>query len=495
MSHHKHHKQSANNIDGDSNINIQSQTPPITSEAAQSPFATEPVAPEVPETVAPVEAALPVSPEPATTLPIASQPMTGAPKKKKKVGLIVGIIVASVLVVLGTSAALVYALWYQNPEKVVLDAVTNAIKANAVRVTGEFELKNSGSGATGIKSMKLKLSEKGNIATYDMSAELELNLTDYKEPLTLKGGSILTDNGDIYIRLDGLKNTLDAYIESLEEDAGVSEYASIYGELYKSLGDLIEKVDGQWWRISAKELSENNEEYSKVQECVTKVAKQLESDSTMRKELADLYGEYKFITIEDKLGEKDGNLGYKIEGDTGQAEKFVKGLKGTSVYKALNKCDDRFKISDDVDFSDDSEAASDTSKVAVELWVSKFGHEIVEVKMSGKDEQKSGYEMDRAGDDIDYASGGSSITEFSASFKPVFNQPSEVKAPSDFKSITELIEMFQELYAGLYDVDYTDFESDEPEGDQPSAGLSAYLDDPGYSPADTTLEIKDSQSL
>ncbi|MDR1033039.1 MAG: hypothetical protein LBL84_03465, partial [Candidatus Nomurabacteria bacterium] len=338
MSHHKHHKHPVDAASDGSNTSSALAEPPepVANNSTQSTDTTLPGA----------AARAPLASQ-ADTLPPVVTTVASPPKKKRRVGLIVGIIAASLVLLLGVSSTLVYALWYQNPEKVVLDAVTNAIRASSVKVTGEFELKNSGSdNGSGVDSVKLTLSEKGNIATYDVNAELAITLADHDKPLVLKGGAILSSEGDIYIKLTGVKDLVEAYIDAYKEsienlqseiDVDVTKYTDRYDSIYASIEKLAKKVDGEWWRISAKDLSGDYEEYSKRQECLTKVAKQLESDSTMRSDLSDLYSKYRFITIKDELGEKDGNFGYKIEGDTKTATKFLNGLNGTLIYKALNK--------------------------------------------------------------------------------------------------------------------------------------------------------------
>ncbi|MDR0591290.1 MAG: hypothetical protein LBG75_01895 [Candidatus Nomurabacteria bacterium] len=345
-----------------------------------------------------------------------------AGKKKLKKSLIIGIVVAAVLVIGTTAAVLGYFLWYQNPEKVVFDSITNAIKAKSIKATGELKLKvNDNSDSAGIKSATLTLIEKGNIASYDVGAKLTVDIANHDKPLNLEGGAIMTEGGDIYLRVSGVKKVIDSYLENMKTEADVSTYEAIYA----SVKSIVEMVDGQWWKISAAELSEQNKDYGEAQKCVTGVAKKLESDDSMRGELADLYGKNRFIVIKESLGEKDGNLGYKVDGDGKAAKKFVKGLKNTKVYKELHDCNDSFTI-DESSLGDDSNSNSDDVKVSTELWISKFGHELVEVKASVSDD-------------------GTRVT---GSLKPVFNKSSEVKAPSGSKSIKELIEAVQKLVTG-----------------------------------------------
>ena len=59
-------------------------------------------------------------------------------KPKKKVGLIVGIISGVLILILAIAAALLYFLWWQNPQKIVTDAVVNTMTTKKAVVNGKM---------------------------------------------------------------------------------------------------------------------------------------------------------------------------------------------------------------------------------------------------------------------------------------------------------------------------------------------------------------------
>ena len=75
----------------------------------------------------------------ASSVPAAHPPYgSAALKPKKKVGLIVGIISGVLILILAITAALLYFLWWQNPQKIVTDAVVNTMTTKKALVNGKM---------------------------------------------------------------------------------------------------------------------------------------------------------------------------------------------------------------------------------------------------------------------------------------------------------------------------------------------------------------------
>ena len=101
--------------------------------------ATSPAQPVVSATEAPnapIPEVMPAT-DAATGAPVDTVVLV-KPPKKKKTGLIIGIIIAVLLVLSGIGVAIWYFAVYQNPENVVLDAVNNLITAKHVSPHGAF---------------------------------------------------------------------------------------------------------------------------------------------------------------------------------------------------------------------------------------------------------------------------------------------------------------------------------------------------------------------
>lgn len=365
---------------------------------------TQPVA-------APVPSTQPPSPVEGT---IWQQP----PKKKRK-GLIVGIIIAVALVIVGAGSVLGYNLWYQNPDKVVYDALINAFKAKSITGDGELVVK------AGDVNIKVTFDTKGEGSNGLLTAKAVIDGDIEGQKIAVDvTGSVITKEDVVYFKLDNVRKTVDDIAKA--SGATVPEYFDI----------IIKKIDGQWVSVKSSDYEDISKEVAAQQECVTKTFDSLSTDDKMKREVIDLYKENKIIVIDDTLPAKEINgvasLGYTITSDNGAAKTFIKGLDDTAFGKALKECDDS------VDFSEAAKGIDvDTnSNSRVELWVSRFGHEITQVNITGKEGDASG----------------------SFVFNPIFNKEVIIEAPENaitFKQLQEDIQKaVEEFYANTYGDDY-----------------------------------------
>ena len=341
------------------------------------------------------------------------------PPKKKRKGLIVGIIIAAALVVVGAGSVLGYNLWYQNPDKVVYDALMNAFKAKSITGDGELVVK------TGDVSIKVTFDTKGEGSNGQLTAKAVIDGDiDGQEISVDVTGSVITKDDTVYFKLDNVRETVDDIAKA--SDVTVPEYFDV----------IIKKIDGQWVSVKASDYEDISKEVAAQQECVTKTFDSLSTDDKMKREVIDLYRENKIIVIGDTLAAKDINgvasLGYTISSDNDAAKAFVKGLEDTAFGKALKECDDSVDFSDaakDIDINIDGNSR-------IELWVSRFGHEITQVNVTGKEDDASG----------------------SLVFNPVFNKEVTIEAPEKaitFKQLqNDIQKAVEEFYADTYGDDY-----------------------------------------
>lgn len=363
----------------------------------------------------------PTTPTPEQPAP--AQPLTV--KKKKKTGLIIGIVSAVVLVLLGTGTVLGYTLWYQNPQKVLADAVTHAVKAKTSTYTGEFAVKASESD-NGIKEMTIKVDGKNTVTTGQLAVDVAF--TDAEDTKHEFSGEGLYDkDGNLFFKIDNLKDL-------------VAKYSEQYGsELPESFQTIVSKVDGNWIRVSADDLKSLSEEVAEQQTCTRDALKKLESDQAATDELAKLYRDNQFVTVAKDLGVRDGNIGYELGIDTGKAKSFAEGVEQTTYFKELKKCNDDLEIDED-DFT--QPRSSDTT-YRTEVWISQFSHELREVRFFVEDDEARGELW----------------------VKPVFNAPVTVESPKDFIPLREL-QADIERAAGEFQTTTTDDEFDSSRLDE-----------------------------
>ena len=112
--------------------------------------------------------------------------------KKKKTGLIVGITLGVLAIVAIIATLLTYFLWWQNPEKMVTDAVSNAIVAKKAVVNGKIV-------ANMKDSVKLELNVKANSASDKVKSNIDAKLTikDIDKSFSFKGDVVVDGDGTV----------------------------------------------------------------------------------------------------------------------------------------------------------------------------------------------------------------------------------------------------------------------------------------------------------
>jgi len=340
-------------------------------------------------------------PVPADSTPIIQPP---APQKKRWV---VAAIIAGALVLLGGGGASAYAFWYQNPDKVLGDAFVNAIRAKSVTYTGTMDIKGKDKTSSSLERLNLTVDGKNSTGGSEVNVKLSLAMSGVTYGVS--GSGMYDKDANLYLKVNDVRKLVD----QLSADGMAMPSA---------FNDLIGKVDGAWIKISASDLKDFSEDTASSQTCVNDVIKKYESDQAITNELVDLYSRNRFIVVKEKLGSKDGSLGYRIEGDEAKAKSFAKGAKDTKLFKELKNCDKSFDFNVDDLFSDTSNDISSSSRI--ELWVNHWSHQLEKVSIAGGDEQSE----------------GSIVVE------PRFNQPVTISIPKDVITLSQLKADIEKAY-------------------------------------------------
>lgn len=378
--------------------------------------------------------ATPLTPVPNTTssMPVPPAPTgmfttaTPQPPKKSKKKIIIGSIIAGAILLFVGGGALAYNFWYQNPEKVVYDALMNTFKAKTTTGKGSFTVKSDA------VSLKVEFDSKGNRTDGLIDAKVTMTGEGSDgEKLTVNVTAALLVKGDtFYFKLDNLRET-------------VKDLESNLGEMATAAEPIINKIDGQWVSVKASDYEDISKEAADQQRCMTKVFDDLTTNESMRQEVISLYKTNKILVIDKKLATKSvegvASLGYEVSVDVAATKAYIKGLADTSFGKEVKKCDDDIDFADAAD--DISTVKSDSSST-IQLWVSRFGHEVTELNITGKSDDSSG----------------------SFVFNPIFNKDVEIEAPKDAITLKQLQadiqKMVEDYYSSQYDM-YDEYSYDD----------------------------------
>ena len=341
-----------------------------------------------------------VGEQPATETPapmMASQTQPKAPNKKKK--FIIGGIIAGAVLLLGGGTYAAYALWYQNPEKVLTDAVSNLIRAKTATYSGTL--------AMDTKDVKVRVVFDGKQAS-ELNGEgnAKITLTSQGKDFVVNGSALVDKDGNLFFKVGNLKTILDDVLKQS-------------GMTSSPFDELVAKIDNKWIRVSADDLAEYDKDAGKAQACLTDTMKKIQNDKAVHDSLVKAYENNKFVVIDSSLPGRTINgvdsMGYKLSLNNEAAKKFAEAVNEMQFMKDLQKCDSSFE-SFKLDASDMKSATGTTSTETVEVSVSRWSHEFTQLKVTGKDDDASG--------------------EFI--LEPIFGKDVTVAAPTDFMTLKEL---------------------------------------------------------
>lgn len=405
---------------------------PLTSTPAAQPASTSPAALE--PSLATTASSSNVPTPGSSTIGSGPTPESIAlatPPSKKKLPkfAFISIIIAAALVLLGGSSALAYNFWYQNPDKVVADAIVGAVTARTVSLTGEMNLKTD--------DYKMKLEVSGRNSTEgNLTVGVKVQYETDEFDISLSGDGFWSVDGDLYFKLNDVRGAVD----SIEKQYGEDTYAF--------LDDVIAKYDGKWVKVGKDDLGDVSDELADTQKCFGDLWKQLDEDASFRKTVENdtmkLYKEHPFVVVGDKLGARDINgvasLGYVLDDDSEAADAFFTALADTEFGKKVEACNKDVKLEDFI--SDDMKDEEDDADSSSEIWISRFGHQITEINATSN---KDGMEGDLV-------------------VNPIFNANEAVEVPSDALKFGDLVKdveaaynaYLEKYYAEYYDTYYSD---------------------------------------
>jgi len=400
------------------------------------------------------------------------------PPKKKKTGLIIGIIVAILLVLSGIGFGIWYFAIYQNPENVVFDAVNNLITAKNVSPTGTFTITIPASDGYQV-DLNITAESSSRRLPNETSIKLMLGVRDASgndmmdEAIEVDVGSIQMSDGVAYLKLDHLSETLDQILPNVfpATDCAptVTDCLPNENPIENALYEVADLLDGEWWQISLPDILDEIDELEDwqaeaVEEFYACALNAMNADNSS--EVATLYARNRFIDVEEIAAVDvypQGTTGYSVSLNYDALANFLNASKhvstATTFYDCYNAAIDKAASRADSYYYDDEDfeemkispddikdvTASDLRKIfpadaEIILFVEPWGHALREVSI-------------RFGE----------VEEPSASIMLGFGYDAKtVDAPESYRSITELFDEIGEIiYELSYDGSEPDFSCDE----------------------------------
>lgn len=383
----------------------QNQAPrlPQTQQTNDPPQQIEP-APMVPDELEPATTGTPPLASTAP-YPVAlgafdqNQPQAQSAPAKRKKWPIVAAVAAAMVVLLGAGAALAYTFWYQNPQRVIMDGIANAIQAKTISYAGTMNLADLDDKKTSVK-LDLKGAADGSNADLDVVATIIQDDRQYR----LSGKGVFDAEGVLYVRFQDIGKMIDDVLKSNPE-AGLPEGTA------PLIDKLVAKLDNRWVKIRPSDLKELSGEGADALTCMKETSDMLRNDKNAKKELATLYQKNPFIRVDENLGTKNGSIGYVISPDEVKQKAFWTDMKNTALYKKLQSCGNDLEV-DQEDLNSD-----EINSQRTEIWVSQWQHEITQLKVTAEDKDGANVEL---------------------VWLPIFNKEVKIDVPGDAATLSEL---------------------------------------------------------
>ena len=330
--------------------------------------------------------------KPAASSVSAMHPPYGsaALKPKKKVGLIVGIISGVLILILAIAAALLYFLWWQNPQKIVTDAVVNTMTTKKALVNGKMTVI-----ANNDSKIELNIKSAADSPKTKTDVEAKITLKNVSKTVNLKAAVVTDQDGAIYIKLNGVRDlvksvvslAIDANIPSSTYEASPSlkqQVEAVKKQIISQLEEKMSKIDGKWLKTTAEDIANSNTDIK----CSAEIVKKLQNDSKARKEIADIYRQNSFLIIKDtKLDDRNGGRGFEIDLNSDEAaakaKDFSKALENTSIGKDIKNC------TKDVRRNNGSANKTGKSNGTLKIWADVNSHALKAVEIKGNSSDSS----------------------------------------------------------------------------------------------------------
>ncbi len=236
--------------------------------------------------------------------------------RKRTVMIIIGIFLA----VFG-SAAVVYGFyaWQQTPEKVVADAITNAVYARNVA----YDVK--------VDSPTMPLAAIQGSYNDQISQINATVRTEYPGDLSTIRGSAIATNKSLYVKVENTPQVVRKIIPSSQE--------KIVDALLPAIQD---DIDNKWIKIAVDDTA-YLQDFTKISSCVVSSIKQLSVSQSARTKLMDIYLSNSFFNVKEVKSQQYSNT-YQLTIDQSRFQAFIDALKTTDTSIPFSKCSSELTI-------------------------------------------------------------------------------------------------------------------------------------------------------
>jgi hypothetical protein len=292
------------------------------------------------------------------------------------------IIVAAAAAVIATSICAYAYFWYQNPEKIVLDAIVNAASSKSTQYSGKMYL---------LKSEDPQVSFNG--VTNDGVGQINttVKLAPSGEVSTLNASAIF-DHNDLYAKID--KASLLVQNGPSDIKKTLAPYTSV----------IQQKVDNKWIKVNPGDLNDFKS-VTFVSQCMVDVIKELTTNRSTVSGLIGAYQKSPFFNATESTKPADSVGEYSLQLDSGRFDKFRQDFVRSKAFASLAGCS----------AANDMPTGAQLSGMEINLTINKAERQIIHITVKNDKQFISKISID-----------------------PIFNTSAPVTVPHDAQTLNDI---------------------------------------------------------
>lgn len=330
-------------------------------------------------------AATAVTSDTAESAPTVQDLANGANKpKKKKTGLIIGIVLAILLLGL-IGGGIAFYLIHESKERVIGDSIVNLIEANARQFDGTYTQTNLSDESDSYESFTLTFKGDNNSANFSGSGSLRIDLKEGKD-IELEVSGAYISNDAIYVKINGIKKAIDdAMKEGMSSSGSGLSSDDEMAFMMNIIGSIVKPLDDQWIKINASSLKPYADLKSGY-DCMSNAIDGFAKEENKEK-IVEAYKNHPFVMDAEKDSKSSDGLNYYyIKSDSEESKAFSEEIGKIDFVKDFKSCANIKSSKDDDD--DESDLTSELS-----IGISPWAHELKQIKGTAKSKEYS-VEMD-----------------------------------------------------------------------------------------------------
>lgn len=315
----------------------------------------------------------------AESAPTVQDLANGANKpKKKKTGLIIGIVLAILLLGL-IGGGIAFYLIHESKERVISDSIVNLIEANARQFDGTYTQTNLSDEDDSFESFTLTFKGDSNSANFSGSGSLRIDLKEGKD-IELEVSGAYISNDAIYVKINGIKKAIDdAMKEGMSSSGSGLSSDEEAAFIMNIIGSIVKPLDDQWIKIDASSLKP----YANLKsgyDCMSNAIDSFAKEENKEK-IVEAYKNHPFVMDADKDSKSSDGLNYYyIKSDSEESKAFSEEIEKIDFVKDFKSCANIKSSKDD----DESDLTSELS-----IGISPWTHELKHVKGTAKSKEYS----------------------------------------------------------------------------------------------------------